>query len=533
MAVEKVVIVKVDTTQAVQSFDQLTETIQEQKDILIEFQQELKLLETQLIETGKAAFNPRGDAIKKQIENLKDAIKDQRLSLKDLNNERSKARESSDDYADGLTRNTGLVGVLNKFTGGLAGKFVDVAKAATKSGKAMKAALISTGIGLLVVAVGLLVEHWEDIVGFMTGANDRLEKQISLTKELAGENDARLALLESERKEAELLGESLEKNTADQRLRREEIRRLAVQDVEDKTTAFELARTRSRGGNAEDREAFRAASLARINAENNLVKVRIANQKFEDDLLKKKKVDPADPEFVGPGSGDVLNAELEAQELVRIEEWKNKEFERLLMEAEEDEMEAEDLRLENLEKTQLAASAIRKKEDKQVEDAFNRFREIKELEKDFALNAAADMFFGLSQLAKEGSKEQEAFAIASILVSAAVASIGIWEGYSPTLPWGLAGLIATQVAVAAATIGAIKQVKSSGAGGGPSTRGGNGAPGGSALGSAPATANGQQTLTDATNQRNLAPVRSYVLASDVATQLALERQISNNSSLGT
>ena len=52
---------------------------------------------------------------------------------------------------------------LDRLTGGLASKFVAVGKAAKLSGKAMRTALISSGIGLAVAAVGLLVEYWDEI----------------------------------------------------------------------------------------------------------------------------------------------------------------------------------------------------------------------------------------------------------------------------------------------------------------------------------------------------------------------------------
>ena len=62
-------------------------------------------------------------------------------------------------------------------TGGLASKFVEVGKAAKLSGKAMKTALISSGIGLAVVAIGLIVEHWDTISETLGFINKDLEKQ--------------------------------------------------------------------------------------------------------------------------------------------------------------------------------------------------------------------------------------------------------------------------------------------------------------------------------------------------------------------
>ena len=76
-----------------------------------------------------------------------------------------------------------LVSALDRMTGGLASKFVAVGKAAKLSGKAMKTALISSGIGLAVVALGLIVEYWDDISEALGFVNKDLERQVELNAE--------------------------------------------------------------------------------------------------------------------------------------------------------------------------------------------------------------------------------------------------------------------------------------------------------------------------------------------------------------
>ena len=60
--------------------------IQEQKDITIEFEKELRRLEEQLSKTSKGNLAAQ-KSIKGQIDNVKDALKDQRIALKDLGNQ--------------------------------------------------------------------------------------------------------------------------------------------------------------------------------------------------------------------------------------------------------------------------------------------------------------------------------------------------------------------------------------------------------------------------------------------------------------
>ncbi len=90
-----------------------------------------------------------------------------------------------------------VLGKLDQMTGGLASKLVAVGKAAKLSGKAMKTALISSGIGLAVVALGLIVEYWDDISEALGFVNNDLEKQVALNErnlELTGDQLGNLDL---------------------------------------------------------------------------------------------------------------------------------------------------------------------------------------------------------------------------------------------------------------------------------------------------------------------------------------------------
>ena len=171
-----------NTSQAQKSFDDLGKVIAEQKQITIDFQKELVVLESKLVATGNADWNPQGDFLKKKIIGIKDAIRDQKVALTDLNNQRTQAKKSQTNYTRGLTRTSGVVKVLNKLTGGLAGELLMVGKAATRGGKAMRVALISSGIGAAVALVGFLVSHWEDIGSFLGFINKDLEEQVRLNE---------------------------------------------------------------------------------------------------------------------------------------------------------------------------------------------------------------------------------------------------------------------------------------------------------------------------------------------------------------
>jgi hypothetical protein len=100
-------------------------------------------------------------------------------SLRDVEKESGKTSKSIDDVAG----NGGAIAVLDGLTGGLATRFKD-AYEATKlfnvSLKGMRTALIATGIGALVVGVGLLVAYFDEISDFISQTNTKLEQQNKL-----------------------------------------------------------------------------------------------------------------------------------------------------------------------------------------------------------------------------------------------------------------------------------------------------------------------------------------------------------------
>jgi len=128
-------------------------------------------------------------AIEKNIKinvDTKEAVSDVNKldkSFKDLDNQTEKTSTGLKDVGE----NGGAIALLDSVTGGLATRFRD-AYEATKlfnfSLKGTRTALIATGIGAFVVALGLVVAYWSDIKDFITGSNTALAKQIESTETL-------------------------------------------------------------------------------------------------------------------------------------------------------------------------------------------------------------------------------------------------------------------------------------------------------------------------------------------------------------
>jgi len=82
----------------------------------------------------------------------------------------------------------GVVGIVNDLTGGLASKFMDVKDAivgATKGMSGFKAALVGTGIGLLVIALGAIVGYKDELYETFFGASEQATELAKATKEIA------------------------------------------------------------------------------------------------------------------------------------------------------------------------------------------------------------------------------------------------------------------------------------------------------------------------------------------------------------
>jgi hypothetical protein len=218
MAEKKVIILDVETSGAVEGFENLNDVILQQKQITIEFKKELLLLEEQLKKTPANALGEQKN-LKDRIDGLKTSIKDQGLAVQELNLKKQTASDtdkkfttSTNSLTDSVVKNGGAMGVLNTITGGLAQRFKDAYEASdllkggmgraltsfNKFSTGAKAALISTGIGALVVAVGVLASYWDDITGLVGGINGDMKEQGEIANKNVLAEEQKLKTLNSQ-----------------------------------------------------------------------------------------------------------------------------------------------------------------------------------------------------------------------------------------------------------------------------------------------------------------------------------------------
>jgi hypothetical protein len=193
MAEEKVINIVVNTGEARKSTKDLSGDILEQKKILQELERELLNVENQLKNTSKANLSGQ-KKLNDEVTHLKESLKDQKLSIKELSLEKVESIKIDKETNLNYVESSKAIKLLDYATDGYASKVVSLYKGFTSSLKAlkgfniglsnMKKALISTGIGALVVALGLIVAYWDDIVAFLDKSNIAIKKQEELTASL-------------------------------------------------------------------------------------------------------------------------------------------------------------------------------------------------------------------------------------------------------------------------------------------------------------------------------------------------------------
>ena len=506
------------------------------------------------------------------------------------------ARKAGKDLSAGMQIGNEAVRALDRYTGGLASKLVAVGKAAKLSGKAMKTALISTGIGALVVALGLVVQYWDEIGEALGFINKDLEKQKALNDELLTSIDSQLSLLQKEQKYNEQRGisnsENLEKQKqillAKDAILKRSIKILETQLLQEQAAAKEVTTWDKINAGFQgflfgySKQAEILAKTAGVSTEeqkklNNLQGElnKLKSDELDLDLLlnppaekKKEKLKEkveTDPAIEEKAKTIEEIAKLEdayaqkqltrqEQELNAVSEKyfalieKAKQFNLDTAELEENRKAEEDAinqkyddEKKEKEKADLDywanESEKRLKKDKEISDAAIKIAEEEFKAKQTSLNGYAGALQTIGGVLGEETAAGKSLAIASSLINTYASITGTLKAFSgvPVPGYAIAQAIATGVA-GFAQIKKIASVKV------PSGRGGSASvPSGG--GSAPATesippafnvvgASGTNQLADAIGGQTQQPTKAYVVANDVTSAQSMQRAIIEGASIG-
>jgi hypothetical protein len=161
----------------------------------------------------------------KSIDEVKKSADDASKSIEKTGTVTEKATQLIDKFTGGLVSK---IKSITKYSKDLGTGLVTAFKAGTKGASSLQKAIVSTGIGALVVAVGLLVAYWDDIVGFISGASSEQKHLLAETEKTAQAQQAALDAISLQENSLRLAGKS-----------EKEIRDLKIQQTNETITALE------------------------------------------------------------------------------------------------------------------------------------------------------------------------------------------------------------------------------------------------------------------------------------------------------
>ena len=152
--------------------------------------------------------------LKANIKQLEKDLKEAEAKLKDLEKPADSLDQSFDGVADSIgkiNKQSGVFKTLDSLTGGIAGNALDIIqgfKGATVSANLFKTALIGTGIGAIVVAVGAIAVYWDDIISALQGVNRELARQRVEQEEIVKLTQYQYDILENQLNTLKLQGKT-------------------------------------------------------------------------------------------------------------------------------------------------------------------------------------------------------------------------------------------------------------------------------------------------------------------------------------
>jgi len=150
------------------------------------------------------AFEMIGEFLIKGTDRAKKEFDNVTSSVGRLNKELDKNREAT-EALDAVTGgvSTQVLDFKDKIVGGFT-----AVKNLTKGMKLLKVAMISSGIGALVVLLAGIAANWETITNYMSGASMEAQKQVALTNEIAEAEQEKLNSLTGQDNILRLQGKS-------------------------------------------------------------------------------------------------------------------------------------------------------------------------------------------------------------------------------------------------------------------------------------------------------------------------------------
>lgn len=462
---------KINTDAAEGSYNQLAQTMAELKK-----QWKATADEAERANLGKQILD-----INNQLKELDASTGNYQRNVGDYTNA---FEQAFDKCLDGIKTLDGPIGEL----GGTVKNLIPVIKSVNATAVAglsgVKKAIASTGIGLLIIAIGELITHWDKftkLIGITSeDMNEFKEKAINtLSSIISGAigvgnviGNFLVAPVKAAIKSFEGLGNVVKDVFTGNWSKIKEDATNAIESIGNVwKKAFDISENYAIGKEAGEKfvnglkEAFSetddTGEISDTSSNTPRIKIDLipnlkpidattidkVKEDFKDKLNELKNEYEQD-KFEFSLISDTLSEQEKLDELFRIEsEYILKQQELL---GQTDELRQ---KYSNLQKKYAKDTA-----DNGIKEA-EREAKIKKQLNQSILSSSVALFGALSELAEEGSEEQKAFSIMQTVLNTLQSIMGIWAGYSPKGPLGIAAAAvqtAAVVATGAATIAKMK-----------------------------------------------------------------------------
>ena len=461
---------KINTDAAEGSYNQLAQTMAELKK-----QWKATADEAERANLGKQILD-----INNQLKDLDASTGNYQRNVGDYTNA---FEQAFDKCLDGITKLDGPIGEL----GGTVKNLIPVIKSINATAVAglsgVKKAIASTGIGLLVIAVGELIAHWEDLTKIIGISSEDMQefktKAIDTFKNIVsgavGVGNAILnfiltpikTTIEAFKGWGSIIGDIFSGNWS--QIKEDAVNTFnAIKDIGKKAISF--------------RENY---EQGREMADN---MITVISERLKSPDNEEKAVESG--KTIGKNINSGLEEELENTEQIidsktqsildRLHKRNTDEIELLREKYEEEKALLEQYGLDTTQLTEEFEANVEAVIDKRLEEERKAIIEQEKLEDELTakkkaesdkqlalkrkeqqalLSSSIALFGALSDLAEEGSEEQKAFSIMQTVLNTLQSIMGIWAGYSEMGPFGVAAAAvqtAAVVATGAATIAKMK-----------------------------------------------------------------------------
>ena len=159
MAIKKVIVISAETQKAQKALEEVNLTIEQQEDLIKDTQRQIEKLEDLRDKTSKKDAN-RIKKYNEQIAEQNKNLKRTKTRLQENNKARTKENKVIKESVKEQREYTGVLGMIDKQTGGVISGFQGFTKSiggATKGMKLLRIAWIATGIGAFVVVITSLI----------------------------------------------------------------------------------------------------------------------------------------------------------------------------------------------------------------------------------------------------------------------------------------------------------------------------------------------------------------------------------------